>query len=104
MTEPKNYTGWEIYKRLLGFTKKYKSVFIVGVVANILFALVETYFVNSIKYLIDDGIKARDSYFLLVKTPLFIMGAIMLRGVFNFVSVYCMGWVGRKVVDRKSVV
>lgn len=99
MTEPKNYTGWEIYKRLLGFTKKYKTVFIVGVVANILFALVETYFVNSIKYLIDDGIKARDSYFLLVKTPLFIMGAIVLRGVFNFISVYCMGWVGRKVVQ-----
>ena len=54
---------------------------------------------NAIQYLIDDGLKERDKFFLLVQTPLFIIGAIFLRGICNFVSTYCMGWVGRKVVQ-----
>ncbi|NVK21824.1 MAG: lipid A export permease/ATP-binding protein MsbA [Kangiellaceae bacterium] len=99
MNKELKYSSGEIYKRLLTYTKKYKTVFIIGVFANILFALVETSFVNSIKYLIDEGINQRDRHFLLVQTPLFILGAILLRGIFNFVSTYCMGWVGRKVVQ-----
>lgn len=95
-TEQKNSA---IYKRLLGYTKQYKMVFVIGVLANILFAWIETSFVNAIQYLIDDGLELRDRYFLLVQTPLFILGAIFLRGIFNFVSTYCMGWVGRKVVQ-----
>lgn len=88
-----------IYKRLLGYTKRYKTIFIIGVLANLFFAWVETTFVNAIQYLIDDGLEQKDRYFLLVQTPLFILGAIFLRGIFNFVSTYCMGWVGRKVVQ-----
>ncbi|RDX35026.1 lipid A export permease/ATP-binding protein MsbA [Kangiella sp. HD9-110m-PIT-SAG06] len=89
----------KIYKRLLGYTKRYKWVFLVGVLANLFFALIETTFVNAIQYLIDDGLKERNRHFLLVQTPLFIIGAIFLRGICNFISTYCMGWVGRKVVQ-----
>lgn len=99
MSEQKSETNTTIYKRLLGYTKRYKWVFLVGVLANIFFALIETTFVNAIQYLIDDGLKERDRHFLLVQTPLFIIGAIFLRGICNFVSTYCMGWVGRKVVQ-----
>lgn len=99
MSELKSEKNSTIYKRLLGYTKRYKWVFLVGVLANIFFALIETTFVNAIQYLIDDGLKERDRYFLLVQTPLFIIGAIFLRGICNFVSTYCMGWVGRKVVQ-----
>ncbi|AKE52065.1 lipid A export permease/ATP-binding protein MsbA [Kangiella geojedonensis] len=88
-----------IYKRLLGYTKRYKWIFLIGIFANIGFALIEASFVNAIQYLIDDGLKERDKFFLLVQTPLFIIGAIFLRGICNFVSTYCMGWVGRKVVQ-----
>lgn len=99
MSDKKPEKNSTIYKRLLGYTKRYKWVFLIGVLANIGFALIETTFVNAIQYLIDDGLKEQDRYFLLVQTPLFIMGAIVLRGICNFVSAYCMGWVGRKVVQ-----
>lgn len=99
MSEKKTEKNSTIYKRLLGYTKRYKWVFLIGVLANVSFALVETSFVNAIQYLIDDGLKEGDRHFLLVVTPLFILGAIFLRGIFNFVSTYCMGWVGRKVVQ-----
>ncbi|AOE49875.1 lipid A export permease/ATP-binding protein MsbA [Kangiella sediminilitoris] len=99
MSDQKEESNTAIYKRLLGYTKRYKWVFLMGVLANIGFALIETTFVNAIQYLIDDGIKEGDRYFLLVQTPIFILGAIFLRGICNFVSTYCMGWVGRKVVQ-----
>ena len=99
MSEPNTDKNSAIYKRLLGYTKRYKWVFIIGVLANIGFALIETTFVNAIQYLIDDGIKEANRHFLLVQTPLFIIGAIVLRGICNFVSTYSMGWVGRKVVQ-----
>ena len=99
MSELNSDKSSTIYKRLLGYTKRYKWVFLIGIVANIGFALIEASFVNAIQYLIDDGLKERDKFFLLVQTPLFIIGAIFLRGICNFVSTYCMGWVGRKVVQ-----
>ncbi|WP_223670727.1 lipid A export permease/ATP-binding protein MsbA [Kangiella shandongensis] len=99
MSEKKVEKNSTIYKRLLGYTKRYKWVFLIGVLANVSFALVETSFVNAIQYLIDDGLKKGDRHFLLVVTPSFILGAIFLRGIFNFISTYCMGWVGRKVVQ-----
>ena len=57
-----------IYKRLLGYTKRYKWIFLIGIFANIGFALIEASFVNAIQYLIDDGLKERDKFFLLVQT------------------------------------
>jgi subfamily B ATP-binding cassette protein MsbA len=99
MSDKQSEKNTAIYKRLLGYTKRYKWVFLIGVLANIGFALIEASFVNAIQYLIDDGLKERDKFFLLVQTPLFIIGAIFLRGICNFVSTYCMGWVGRKVVQ-----
>ncbi|GAA0212075.1 lipid A ABC transporter ATP-binding protein/permease MsbA [Kangiella japonica] len=99
MSDKQSEKNTAIYKRLLGYTKRYKWVFFIGVLANIGFALIEASFVNAIQYLIDDGLKERDKFFLLVQTPVFIIGAIFLRGICNFVSTYCMGWVGRKVVQ-----
>lgn len=99
MSDKQSEKNTAIYKRLLGYTKRYKWVFLIGVLANIGFALIEASFVNAIQYLIDEGLKERDKFFLLVQTPLFIIGAIFLRGICNFVSTYCMGWVGRKVVQ-----
>ncbi len=100
MNTPLNdtYTSTEVYKRILGYTKKYKLAITVGIVANIFYALVEASFVNAIQYL-DVAIKELDEYTLLVKTPLIIIGAIIVRGIFNFIATYSIGWTGRKVVQ-----
>ncbi len=100
MTESsaKEQNSTQVYKRILGYTKRYKWAIFVGVLANILYALVEASFVNAVKYL-DVAIQNKDEYVLLVKTPLIILGAIVIRGVFNFIASYCIGWAGRKVVQ-----
>ena len=66
MSDKQSEKNTAIYKRLLGYTKRYKWVFLIGVLANIGFALIEASFVNAIQYLIDDGLKERDKFFLLV--------------------------------------
>ncbi|MRX26814.1 lipid A export permease/ATP-binding protein MsbA [Kangiella sp. HZ709] len=88
----------QVYGRILGYTKRYKWAVFVGILANILYALVEASFVNAIQYL-DVAIENKDRYVLLVKTPLVIIGAIFLRGILNFIATYCIGWTGRKVVQ-----
>lgn len=93
------YTSAQVYRRILGYTKKYKWVIFVGIIANIFYALVEASFVNAIKYL-DVAIETKDEYTLLVKTPIIIVGAIFVRGIFNFIASYCIGWTGRKVVQN----
>ena len=93
------YSSWSVYRRILSYTKVFKTVLIIGVLANILFALVEATFAYTIKYLVDDGLVKQDEVFLLVKAPIFIIAAIMLRGVFSFIATYCMGWTGRRVVQ-----
>ncbi len=99
MNKETNQSSGQVYKRILGYTKKYKWAIIVGILANICYALVETSFVNAIQYL-DVAIENKDKYVLLVKTPLIIIGAIVVRGIFNFIATYCMGWAGRKVVQN----
>ncbi|NVJ65306.1 MAG: lipid A export permease/ATP-binding protein MsbA [Gammaproteobacteria bacterium] len=99
MTPANNsYDSAQVYKRILGYTKRYKGAIIIGIIANILYALVEASFVNAIQYL-DEAVKSKDEYTLLVKTPLIIIGAIIVRGIFNFIATYCIGWTGRKVVQ-----
>lgn len=98
MPDTKTATSKQIYKRLLGYTKRYRWAIVIGIIANILYALVEASFVNAIQDL-NEAINEKDRYTLLVKTPLIILLAILLRGIFNFIATYCMGWAGRRVVQ-----
>lgn len=98
MSDSKTATSKQIYKRLLGYTKRYRWAMVIGIVANIFYALVEASFVNAIQDL-NEAINEKDRYTLLVKTPLIILLAILLRGIFNFIATYCMGWAGRRVVQ-----
>ncbi len=98
MSEPNTYTSTEVYRRILGYTKRYKWAIIVAIIANIIYALVEASFVNAIQHLIN-AIDEMRVETLMFTTPLVIVGAIFVRGVFNFIATYCMGWAGRKVVQ-----
>ncbi len=63
------------------------------------YAAVDTTFVYSIKPLIDQGINGNDPT-VLKWMPFFVLGIVALRGVANFLSNYCMAWVGNHVVMR----
>ncbi|MGL5948779.1 MAG: lipid A ABC transporter ATP-binding protein/permease MsbA [Aeromonas sp.] len=90
---------WPVFKRLLGYVRDRKLGLIGGIIGMLGYAAVDTTFVYSIKPLIDQGINGNDAS-VLKWMPIFVLGIVALRGVANFLSTYCMAWVGNHVVMR----
>jgi subfamily B ATP-binding cassette protein MsbA len=86
-----------VYKRLWGYTKRYLWMFLLGVVGVSVDASMQAAFVKFMEPLIDRVFVGKDSEFGLWMAG-FILIAAVTRIVGNFVGVYCMEWVGRKVV------
>ena len=86
-----------VYKRLWSYTKRYLWMFALGVLGVSIDAAMQASFVKFMEPLIDRVFVGKDSEF-----GLWLAGAIFLvaltRMVGNFVGVYGMEWVGRKVV------
>lgn len=90
-------TGWDIYKRLLAYVRPYWWMFLLGVLGNIGFALMDAALIGMMKPLLDDGFIAHNkTVFKMV--PFVIVGFAILRGIASFMAGYCMSYVGRKVV------
>lgn len=99
MQETSNQASWPIFKRLLGYVRDRKLGLIGGIIGMLGYAAVDTTFVYSIKPLIDKGINGNDPT-VLKWMPFFVLGIVAVRGVANFLSNYCMAWVGNHVVMR----
>jgi subfamily B ATP-binding cassette protein MsbA len=86
-----------VYRRLWGYTRRYWMMFILGLAGVSLDAGMQAAFVKFMEPLIDRVFVAKDSDF-----GLWLAGIIALISIFrmvgNFVGVYGMEWVGRKVV------
>ncbi|MBD3584605.1 lipid A export permease/ATP-binding protein MsbA [Salinimonas sp. HHU 13199] len=86
-------------RRFLRYLKDYKLEFSVAIIGMIGYSALDTYVVAHLKTLIDDSLSNNDSEFLKIAAyaivPLFI-----LRGIFNFMGTYTLGWIGAKVVMR----
>lgn len=86
-------------RRFLGYLRDYKLEFTVAIIGMIGYSALDTYVVAHLKTLIDESLANNDSQFLTMAAyaivPLFI-----LRGVFNFMGTYTLGWIGAKVVMR----
>ena len=93
-----------LYLRLLSYVRPYAKIFGVAIFTMILGAATEPLFPALIKPLLDGGFAAHGKP---AWPPILFAGAIVgifvLRGVFTFISSYCMNWVGQKVVlDLRS--
>jgi subfamily B ATP-binding cassette protein MsbA len=93
-----------LYLRLLGHVRPYYRVFAIGLVAMMFAAATEPLLPALIKPLLDGGFGARGAPIL---APIWfaagIIGLFVLRGVLNFVSAYCLSWVGQRLVlDLRS--
>lgn len=99
MQETHDQPSWPIFKRLLGYVRDRKLGLIGGIIGMLGYAAVDTTFVYSIKPLIDEGINGSDPS-VLKWMPFFVLGIVALRGLANFLSNYCMAWVGNHVVMR----
>lgn len=87
------------FRRLLAYVKPYKLGFIAAAIGMLGYALVDVYFISQLEDFIDVGINQKNTDYLRY-APLFIIGIFVLRGVFNFISSYCLNWVGTHVVQE----
>ncbi|MDO1527415.1 lipid A export permease/ATP-binding protein MsbA [Fulvimonas sp. R45] len=89
---------WRVYKRLLGYTKRY---WVVGVIAMLGMAVDGgglAAFTKLLKPMIDRLFAEKDPY-LIFWMPIWIIGIFAVRGVGTFVSSYGISYIGRNVVQ-----
>ena len=86
-----------IYARLLRYSLPHWRAFAVSMIAMLVFAATNTGFAALMKPMIDGSFVAKDPAVIRF-VPLMIIGLFVARGLANFVSSYCMSWVGREVI------
>ncbi len=90
-------TPWQIYKRLLTYTAKYRVFLIVAFIGMVVEALSAGYFASLMKPIVDETIIARNQV-MLVQLPLVIVGLFLLRGLATLCTDYGMARTGGSVV------
>jgi len=98
MTNNEN-DGWIIFKRLVGYVKDFKLALFVGIIAMVGYASVDMLLIWSLQPLLDNGLTGQDPTILKLM-PYFVVIVIAFRGLFAFLSSYCMAWVGNNVVMK----
>lgn len=85
------------FKRLLQYLKPYKAGFALAMLGMAGYACVDVYFISQFSSFIDRGITQKDMAYL-AWAPVFVVGMFFLRGVFHFISSYCLTWAGTHIV------
>lgn len=95
--ENKTATPWQIYKRLLGYAKRYQYFLALGFIGMIVEASCAAVFTLLMKPIVDETIIAQNPEVQLT-LPLTIVGLFLVRGIATFVTDYGMARSGRSVV------
>ncbi len=94
--------GWPIYRRLLGYMKKFRTIFFVGILSSIMVSMIEVLLIKRFEPLINDVLQEPSSNIFLLAT-LFIIAAISVRGIAAIFANYCMTYVGRQIVHQLRI-
>jgi subfamily B ATP-binding cassette protein MsbA len=86
-----------LYRRLLGFTRSYLRVFVLGILAIVIFALTEPAVPALLKPLLDGTFVERDPGHLFWMPILIVLLAIV-RGASSFANAVAFSWVAGRVV------
>jgi subfamily B ATP-binding cassette protein MsbA len=87
----------QIYKRLVSYVGAYKSVAFVAIIGMIGYSGMDALFIQLMKPFIDEGLNQRNSD-VLTYAPFVVVALVLGRGIFNFMSSYCLSYVGSQVV------
>ena len=79
------------------YLKPYKAGFALAMFGMAGYACVDIYFISQFSSFIDRGITQKDTAYL-AWAPVFVVGMFLLRGVFHFISSYCLNWAGTHIV------
>ncbi|WP_369928696.1 lipid A export permease/ATP-binding protein MsbA [Xanthomonas sp. NCPPB 2632] len=89
---------WQTYKRLLGYTRRYRAAGIVAIVGMVIDPACLSLFTNLLQPLIDNLFIARDAH-TIFWMPIWIIGIFAVRGVASYCTDYGIAYVGRNVVQ-----
>jgi subfamily B ATP-binding cassette protein MsbA len=99
MPHTRSHSSRELYLRLLSYVRPYAKVFALALACMIATAATEPLFPMLMKPLLDGGFAAAgSSAWPPIAFAAAIVGIFVLRGIFSFLSHYCMAWVADKVV------
>ena len=87
----------QYYRRLLALAFVHWKIFAVSIVGMILVAATDTSLAAYMKPLMDDGFVSRDIE-TIRQLPLILVGIFIVRVFAIFIAMYCISWVGRKVI------
>ena len=95
--QEKDLSTLATFKRLFPIIKQYKSGIIVGAIALVLNALVDSGLIYLLKPVLDEGFGQADHGFLKLMSVL-VVAFILVRGITNYVAGYCLAWSSGNVV------
>ena len=95
--QEKDLSTLATFKRLFPIIKQYKSGIIVGAIALVFNALVDSVLIYLLKPLLDEGFGQADHGFLKLMSVL-VVAFILVRGITNYVAGYCLAWSSGNVV------
>ncbi|KLD63955.1 lipid A export permease/ATP-binding protein MsbA [Luteibacter rhizovicinus] len=93
---------WQTYKRLLGYTKRYRTAGIVAIVGMIIDPACLSLFTGMLKPLIDRLFIDKDPYNIFWM-PIWIIAIFAVRGVASYCTDYGIAYVGRNVVQAMRI-
>src|SRR5699024_5749131 len=88
---------WQTFRRLWPMIRIFKAGLFAAAGALIINAGVDAFMISLLKPLLDEGF-GKPSNDVVKWMPLAVIGLIVLRGISNFISSYCLSWVSGKVV------
>ena len=92
-----DFSTLQTFKCLWPMIKPFKAGLIASGIALVFNALADSGLIYLLKPLLDDGFGKANHSFLKIMAFV-VVGMIILRGVTNFISKYCLAWVSGKVV------
>ena len=95
--EDEGVTGFDTYRRLLGYVRPYRRQFGFAVLGMVGYALTDTAFAALMKPMLD-GSFVEGNREAILAVPLAIVGIFVVRGAAGFVSTYYMAWIGWQVI------
>jgi lipid A export permease/ATP-binding protein MsbA len=97
-SENNNFNSFTLYKRLLGYLRRYIKVFVMSLLAMTVAAATEPLFVSLMRPLIDDGFVGKDIK-AVVSVIIMVVGLFLVRGIAGFINDYSTAWLSGHLVQ-----
>jgi ATP-binding cassette, subfamily B, bacterial MsbA len=93
---------WQIYKRLLGYTRRFRAAGYIAIVGMIVDPICLSVFTNSLQPMIDGLFVNKDPQ-QIFWMPIWIISIFLVRGVASYITDYGIAYVGRNVVQAMRI-